>query len=113
MHELRAAGFGVHLATNQERRRAAYMREVLGYDELFDSSYYSCDLSHLKVEPEFFEAVIADLGVPADEVLPGDDREKNVLVARDVGLRAERGGSATASTPCARRWRGTAYSADG
>ena len=38
VHRLRAAGLGVHLATNQHEHRGAHMRTVLGYDELFDSS---------------------------------------------------------------------------
>jgi len=41
---LRANGYGVHLATNQERYWAAYMRQVPGYDALFGVSCYSCDL---------------------------------------------------------------------
>lgn len=35
---LRRNGYGVHLGTNQERGRAAHMRAVMGYDELFDVS---------------------------------------------------------------------------
>ena len=33
VHELRSAGYGVHLATNQEKYRGGYMRTALGYDQ--------------------------------------------------------------------------------
>jgi len=89
VHELRSAGLGVHLATNQQARRAAYMRRELGYDELFDGSFYSCELGAAKPEPAFFAAVLDSLGVAAPEVLFVDDNEPNVVAARECGLAAE------------------------
>jgi putative hydrolase of the HAD superfamily len=44
VQELRADGVRCALATNQHPERAAYMRENLGYDEVFDDLFYSCDL---------------------------------------------------------------------
>jgi len=41
---LRAGGLGVHLATNQNPERATYMRRELGYADLFDTQFYSCEL---------------------------------------------------------------------
>lgn len=90
VHQLRAAGYGVHLATNQERHRAAYMKTVLGYDRLFDVSCYSCDLGAAKPERAFFERALRLVAADPGEVLFVDDRERNVDGARDVGLRAER-----------------------
>jgi phosphoglycolate phosphatase-like HAD superfamily hydrolase len=37
---LRANGYGVHLGTNQERLRAAHMRDALGYGSLFDVCWH-------------------------------------------------------------------------
>ena len=51
---LRRGGYGVHLGTNQESYRAAHMREVLGYDGLFDVSCYSCELGAAKPDLAFF-----------------------------------------------------------
>ena len=88
VHRLRAAGYGVHLGTNQERYRAAYMRETLGFDDLFDVSCYSCDLGAVKPEPAYFEAAVALIGADPSEVLFVDDRLDNVESARSVGLAA-------------------------
>ena len=89
VRELRADGLGVHLATNQNPERAAYMRQALGYGDLFDEVFYSCELGVAKPEPAYFEAALATLGVTPDEVVFVDDSTRNVDGARAAGLRAE------------------------
>jgi putative hydrolase of the HAD superfamily len=89
VHRLREAGYGVHLGTNQERHRASYMRSVLGYDDLFDASCYSCELHAVKPEREFFDRALGLIGAPAAEVLFVDDHLPNVEGARAAGLAAE------------------------
>ena len=87
---LRARGLGVHLATNQNPERAAYMRRELGYDGLFDSCFYSCEIGVAKPEAAYFEHALAALAAPASAVLFVDDSGRNVDGARAAGLRAER-----------------------
>ena len=89
VHRLRAAGMGVHLATNQHEHRGAHMRTVLGYDELFDSSWYSWEVGAAKPDPAYFRAVLDGIGARAEDCLFVDDRDPNVRAAREVGLRAE------------------------
>jgi len=82
----RSAGLGVHLVTNQHARRAAYMRDTLGYDDLFDTCFYSCELGAAKPEPAFFATVLDRLGSdPASAVLV-DDSAANVDAARAAGI---------------------------
>ena len=89
--EVRAAGFGVHLGTNQERHRAAYMKDNLGYGELFDSLLYSCDLGAAKPDAAYFETAARMMGAtdPAT-ILFIDDAQRNIDGALAAGLRAER-----------------------
>jgi putative hydrolase of the HAD superfamily len=89
VHRLRAAGYGVHLGTNQERHRATYMRTVLGYDDLFDVSCYSCELGAVKPEAAFFERALDLIGAAPADVLFVDDSLPNVEGARAAGLAAE------------------------
>jgi putative hydrolase of the HAD superfamily len=89
VHELKAAGFGVHLGTNQERYRGGFMRSALGYDEVFDVSCYSYDVGAMKPDPAFFHEALRRINAPAAEVLFIDDSLPNVESARAVGLRAE------------------------
>lgn len=84
--ELRSRGYGVHLATNQNPERAAYMRKRLGYDKLVDSSFYSCTVGHAKPDPAYFRKVLATLGAEPAEVGFVDDSAANVAAAREVGL---------------------------
>ncbi|MFB9312173.1 HAD family hydrolase [Nocardioides plantarum] len=88
VHRLRAAGYGVHLGTNQEQHRAAYMRTALGYDELFDVSCYSWELGAVKTEPVYFERALTMIGTVPEEVVFVDDRLENVETARSAGLAA-------------------------
>jgi putative hydrolase of the HAD superfamily len=85
---LRRNGYGVHLATNQERYRAAYLRDVLGYDALFDVSCYSCELGLAKPAPAFFAEAVRRIGAEPPAVLFIDDSAGNVEGARAAGLAA-------------------------
>jgi putative hydrolase of the HAD superfamily len=86
---LRRSGYGVHLGTNQERYRAAHMREVLGYDALFDVCCYSCELGAAKPDPAFFAEAVRRIGADPAAVLFIDDTGENVAAARAAGLTAE------------------------
>jgi putative hydrolase of the HAD superfamily len=86
---LREGGYGVHLGTNQERYRAAHMREVLGYDDLFDVSCYSWELGAAKPDLAFFTEAARRVGAEPAAILFIDDNAENVAAARAAGLSAE------------------------
>lgn len=87
---LRAEGYGVYLATNQERGRAAFMRSTLGYDVIFDQSFYSCDMGVAKPGEGFFRRLVELLRADVGQILFIDDQLANVEAAVRVGLKAER-----------------------
>jgi putative hydrolase of the HAD superfamily len=86
---LRRNGYGVHLGTNQDRHRAAHMRDALGYGALFDVSCYSCELGARKPDPAFFAEAARRIGAYPAAILFIDDSARNVGAARDAGLAAE------------------------
>jgi putative hydrolase of the HAD superfamily len=86
---LRGIGYGVHLGTNQEQNRAAHMREVLGYDALFDTSCYSWELGARKPDRAFFVEAARRIGAEPGTILFIDDSARNVAGAREAGLVAE------------------------
>jgi putative hydrolase of the HAD superfamily len=88
VRELRAAGVACHLATNQNDVRAAYLLDDLGYADLFDEVFCSCEIGATKDDPRFFAAVEERLGLPLPELLLVDDGEAYVDCARAVGMRA-------------------------
>jgi putative hydrolase of the HAD superfamily len=88
VHRIRAAGYGVHLGTNQEYHRAAHMRSDLGYDELFDVSCYSYELGVVKPDPRYFTCAAGRIGVDPGAVVFVDDLESSVAGAREAGMAA-------------------------
>ena len=89
VQELRAAGLRCALTTNQHPERAAYMRDNLGYDEVFDDLFYSCELGVAKPDPAYFSSVVERLGVDPSRTLFVDDNAENVASAAGVGLVSE------------------------
>ena len=55
----------------------------------FDALTYSCRIGVAKPDPRAYEICAADLGVEPSDVIFFDDTERNVLGARDTGMRAE------------------------
>ena len=88
VEELRAGGMRCYLASNQHWDRARYMSEALGYRELFDAEFYSCDLGRAKPSADYFRLVLEGVGLPPGEVLFLDDKRANVEAARGIGIRA-------------------------
>ena len=89
IRDLRATGVLCYLATNQQAFRAEYMRADLGYDELFDDTFYSCELGLAKPDPAYFEAILERIDRTATETLFIDDNESNVEGAASIGLHVE------------------------
>lgn len=84
-----AAGIRVVLATNQEHRRARYLRERLEGHFPLDDVLYSADLGIQKHDPRFFAAATARLEVDdVSRIVFVDDVEHNVAQARAAGWTA-------------------------
>ena len=77
------------LATNQQVRRARWMRDNLGYEDIFDRQFYSCELGLAKPDPTYFTTILDELDVKASTVLFVDDTQVNVEGARSAGISAE------------------------
>ena len=86
--ELRGAGLAVHLATNQQAHRAAFMSETLGYRRRFEREYYSCRIGAAKPSRAYFQHILDDLACEPESVLFVDDVAANVEAARQLGIHA-------------------------
>lgn len=85
---LRQRGYGCALATNQQPHRATFMAEQLRYRELFDHCFFSCEMGLAKPDPDYFRAILTELGLTPAEVLFIDDKPQNVASAQSVGVHA-------------------------
>ncbi|BBK32381.1 putative hydrolase of the HAD superfamily [Stella humosa] len=81
----RRHGMTVHLATNQEHRRARHLMEELGLSAHVDGIFHSAALGWRKPEPAFFAATTTKLGLEPAELLLVDDLKENVLAAAAAG----------------------------
>jgi putative hydrolase of the HAD superfamily len=82
------AGMRVVLATNQEHRRASFLRERLGTLLPIDDVIYSAEVGHQKHERAFFERASERLGLrpdQRDQVMFVDDLLLNVETALAAG----------------------------
>lgn len=87
---LRKGGWSCHIASNQERRRARYLVEVMGLHKHFESLFFSCDLGASKPDSAYYERIEASLGFAASQLVLVDDSERNVAAARERGWLAFR-----------------------
>ena len=90
IQHVRKGGTPCFLATNQEKYRGEYLRNVMFKDEL-DGYFVSAELGFEKPSKEFFEAALAELsklipGLAPNEVLFFDDSTKNVMAAEAIGM---------------------------
>jgi HAD superfamily hydrolase (TIGR01509 family) len=72
------------LMSNVSSEEGARMRALGAYDA-FEQVFLSGDSGLTKSDPAWFEAVIAQLGVPASDIMLIDDMASNIEVAKAAG----------------------------
>lgn len=88
VQQFKDQGIDCYLATDQEKYRAEYLRKNCKLDEVFTGCFFSCELGVRKDSPEFFEKVIEKLDIEPSEIAYFDDDQKNVNVAKGLGINA-------------------------
>lgn len=92
IREMGQQGISCYLATEQEKYRAAYMKEVM-FNGLFVDHFVTADIGCTKSEPEFYEAILKQLRANKPELCPDDvmffdDSQSKIDTALSVGLDA-------------------------
>ena len=88
--EYRKNGIKCVMATNQEKYRAEYIFNKIGFVNSFDKMYVSAHLGHKKTSIYFFRKLFEDLGdIKKDEILFWDDDIDNINTAKEFGINAE------------------------
>jgi len=77
----------LHIATNQEHTRAAYLWNNVGFQKYFDNIFYSAKLGYFKRDKNFFTAAMKELAITPDQekIIYFDDDPKNIEVANTMG----------------------------
>jgi putative hydrolase of the HAD superfamily len=89
LDELHANGIRLVLLSNTCISHFRFVAENYRVLERFDDVILSCEVGHLKPEPEIFEAALAAIGCPPDRCFYTDDMSEYVMTARQFGLHAE------------------------
>ncbi len=92
VQELRGKGVKCYLATNQEKYRGTYMKEVM-FPGLFDGYFISYALGVVKPNIEYYQKVLAAIQNDIPELQPSDilffdDSQENVDGAAALGIDA-------------------------
>ena len=89
LDELHSRGITLVLLSNTCLSHFRFVAENYRVLERFDDVVLSCEVGHLKPEPEIFEAAVAAIGCPPDRCFYTDDIPEYVASARRFGLHAE------------------------
>lgn len=88
--KLREKGYTCYLATNQEKYRGDYIKKTIRFEDHFDGFFFSYDLGYQKSDKGFFHTIMRKLGLEPDEIVYFDDEDKNVEVAKELGILAKK-----------------------
>ena len=86
VRQLRRQGMRCYLVSDNEKERAAYLMNTVGLASSFDGAFFSYQLGTKKSSPEFFAKILRQLKVDSGHVWYWDDDEKNVEVAKRMGI---------------------------
>jgi putative hydrolase of the HAD superfamily len=87
---VQASGLKTAVLSNMHVDMAAYARRTFGWLQRLDSVTLSCEVRLIKPERAIYERCLGGLALRPEQALFIDDREENVLAAREAGLRALR-----------------------
>ncbi|HEX8182616.1 MAG TPA: HAD family hydrolase [Candidatus Saccharimonadales bacterium] len=90
--DIKGRGIPCYLATDQEKYRAEYMKNVM-FKDLFSGYFVSAELGVTKTDSRFFELVLQKLGddypdLKPNEVIFFDDSESKINTAKALGIDA-------------------------
>jgi len=82
--QLKQKRFAIGLLSNTEVPVANFIKNKHG--ELFDIFVCSCNVGMIKPDAEIYQLTLQKLHMKPEEVVFVDDKEENVLGARDIGI---------------------------
>jgi putative hydrolase of the HAD superfamily len=90
LHELRSAGLKTAVLSNMHPDMARHVRRCFAWFGRLDCVILSCEVHLIKPDRAIYQRCIEGLGLDPAEACFIDDRDTNVLGAREAGLKALR-----------------------
>lgn len=86
IQRLKQSGFSLYVLSNMSREYIDFLRKFPVYN-LFDGDVVSCEVHLAKPSYRIYETILAKYSLEREESIFIDDREENVVAAREVGMR--------------------------
>ena len=86
IEKLKNKGYKLGLLSDHAREWIDYCNKKFDYHRLFHSTQYSFEVEYYKTDKKAFKLILKKLGEIPEDCLFIDDSEKNIQVAKSVGL---------------------------
>lgn len=87
VRDLKDAGYHVYALSNWSAETFPLVRDVYPVFSLFEKRFISGERKMIKPDPRFFQLAIDEIGLPPDQLVFTDDKQKNVDGATAKGIR--------------------------
>ena len=85
---LKDRGYNLYLLSNITKESYDYIKSVIDIDKVFSGGVYSYQEGIIKPDKKIYELIIDKYGLNKDETIFFDDRQKNVDVAIEAGIKS-------------------------
>lgn len=86
--DLKKAGYKVYLLTNITEDGYHYINSILDINNIFDGGIYSYQEHLIKPDTNIYKLLIDKFNLNKEACIFFDDKERNVLVARNLGIKS-------------------------
>src|SRR5688500_619565 len=86
LNQLKQAGYPLYGLSNWSAETFPYAREKYDFFDLFDDMVISGEVGHVKPDPEIFQILLDQIGIPAQKCLLIDDSLPNIRQAIKMGF---------------------------
>ena len=84
---LRGKGIKIAYLSNAPKDRTEYLDKKYNFIKLFDLGLFSFDAQAMKPDKKMFEKLIEKFNIDIKEAIYIDDREKNLIPAKELGMK--------------------------
>lgn len=85
---LKKKGYRLFLLTNITEDSFNYINSVINLDDIFSGGIYSYQEHLLKLDYGIYNLILDKYNLNKEETVFFDDKEKNVIAANEIGLKA-------------------------
>lgn len=86
--QLKEEGYKLYLLTNITEETYNHINKVINIKNIFDGGIYSYQEHLTKPDPNIYHLIISKFKLNKEETIFFDDKEKNVIAARNVGIKS-------------------------